>query len=86
MIARAMSDAQGDLLAGAALVEEARSPITNTSDPMMRALVDFSQGTLALCRGDLTRASSHLETALAEFSERVERTLEIGVLYPLGRR
>ena len=58
---------QGDLEAGAALVEEARTLAEQTTDPMMHALVAYADGTLALYSGDLPgRASSHLESALAD--------------------
>ncbi|BAH51966.1 protein kinase domain-containing protein [Rhodococcus opacus] len=82
--AAVMADVQGDLEAGAALVAEARSLTAHTSDPMMRALVSVADGTLALYSGDLPHACSHLETALAEFGSRGERTLETNVLYLLG--
>ncbi|MDI9979493.1 protein kinase [Rhodococcus sp. IEGM 1307] len=82
--ASAIADVQGDLDAGAALVEEARTLTAHTSDPVMRAYVGCSDGMLALYRGDLERACSQLEAALAEFSELRERTLETSVLYLLG--
>ena len=67
-----MANVQGDLQTGAALVEEARTLTAQTSDPMMRAFVACADGMLALYSGDLARACSRLETALAEFSERGE--------------
>ncbi|WAM12304.1 protein kinase domain-containing protein [Rhodococcus sp. JS3073] len=79
-----MTFAQGDLEAGTALVEEARTLTAHTSDPVMHAYVDCSDGMLALYRGDLARACSQLETALAEFTARKDRTLEVSILYPLG--
>ncbi|MFE5703964.1 protein kinase [Rhodococcus koreensis] len=79
-----MADAQGDLQAGTALVEEARTLTAQTTDLMMRAVVECADGMLALHSGDLGRARSHFETALAAFSGRGERTLETGVLYSLG--
>ncbi|MFE5700519.1 protein kinase [Rhodococcus koreensis] len=79
-----MADVQGDLQAGAALVEEARTLTAHTSDPMMRAVVDYADGMLAVCSGDLARACTHLESALAEFRTRGDRTLETSVLFPLG--
>jgi non-specific serine/threonine protein kinase len=51
---------------------------------MMRSLVAYAEGMLALYSGELESASSHLETALAEFAERGDRTLEVAVMYPLG--
>jgi len=82
--ASAIADVQGDLQAGAALVEEGRALTAHTSDPTMRALIDYADGLLALYSGDLARAYSYLETALVEFSRRTDRTLEVAVLYSLG--
>ncbi|EKT81638.1 protein kinase/ LuxR family transcriptional regulator [Rhodococcus opacus M213] len=79
-----MANVQGDLTAGAALVAEGRALTAHTSDPMMRALVAYGDGMLALYSGDLARASSDLETALTEFTARGDRTLEVAALYPLG--
>ncbi|RZL84481.1 MAG: tetratricopeptide repeat protein [Rhodococcus sp. (in: high G+C Gram-positive bacteria)] len=82
--ASVMANVQGDFHARTTIIEETRSLTAQTSDPMMRAFVVFADGMLALFSGDLVRARSHLETALAEFRERGDRTLEVGVLYPLG--
>ncbi|AII10883.1 protein kinase domain-containing protein [Rhodococcus opacus] len=79
-----MANAQGDLQAAAALVEEGRILTACTSDPMMLAFVAFAEGTLALYRGDLAQACSQLDSALAEFSARKDRTVETSVLYQLG--
>ncbi|MFE7417048.1 protein kinase [Rhodococcus sp. NPDC057529] len=82
--ASVMANVQGDLETGAALVAEGRTLAAQTTDPMMRAFVSFADGMLALLGGDPVRARAHLEPALAEFSERGERTLEVAALYPLG--
>ncbi|NHU44292.1 protein kinase [Rhodococcus sp. A14] len=82
--ASVMAETQGDLHTGAKLVEEGRTLIAATSDPMMRAFVANADGMLALYSGDLPRASLHLETSLAEFSARGQRTLETSTLYLLG--
>jgi non-specific serine/threonine protein kinase len=82
--ASVMAETQGDLHTGATLVEEGRTLIAATSDPMMRAFVANADGMLALYSGDLPRASSHLETSLADFSARGQRTLETSTLYLLG--
>ena len=79
-----MADVQGDFEASAALVEEGRVLTAQTGDSMMRALVDDADGMLALYIGDLPRAYSYLAAAVAEFSGRGYRTLEIGALCPLG--
>ncbi|HEY9311883.1 protein kinase domain-containing protein, partial [Williamsia sp.] len=82
--ASVMANVQGDLRAGAALVDEGRTLTAQTSDPMMRAFVSFADGMLGLYSGDPERARSHLETALAEFSERGDRRLEVAALHSLG--
>ncbi|MFD6061023.1 protein kinase domain-containing protein [Rhodococcus wratislaviensis] len=79
-----MANSQGDLEAGAALVAKAWTLTAHTSDPVLRAYSDCADGMLALYSGDLARACSHLESALAEFSARRDRTLETSLLYPLG--
>jgi len=79
-----MANVQGDRLAGAALVAKGHELTAQTSDPMIRALVSFADGMLALYSGDHKHASSHLETAVAEFSTHGDRTLEVAALYPLG--
>ncbi|RYH41426.1 MAG: tetratricopeptide repeat protein [Alcaligenaceae bacterium] len=66
------------------LVEEGRVLTAQTGDSMMRALVDNADGMLALYSGEPERAYPRLETALAEYSERGERTLETSILYSLG--
>ncbi|MFC9551515.1 protein kinase [Rhodococcus sp. NPDC056960] len=82
--ASVMANVQGDVNTGAARVEQGRALAAQTSDPLIRAFVSFTDGMLALLGGDLVRARSHLETALAEFSRQGDRTLEVAALYPLG--
>ncbi|PQP23389.1 protein kinase domain-containing protein [Rhodococcus opacus] len=82
--ASVMADVQGDIPAGTRLVEEARTLTAHTSDPMIRALVAYADGMLALYNSDVMRASSYLESAVVEFSERGERTLETSARYALG--
>jgi len=82
--ASVMAFAQGDLQTGTTLVDGMQALTAHTSDPIMRAYVAFADGMQALSRGDLARACSRLETALAEFTERKDRTLEVGALYALG--
>ena len=79
-----MADVQGNLEAGTVLVQDAHSLAKQTSDPLILALVACAEGQLVLYSGDLTRASSRLQFALAEFSKSGERALEISVLYGLG--
>ncbi|WP_420752484.1 ATP-binding protein, partial [Rhodococcus sp. O3] len=82
--ATVMASVQGDLQAAAGFVEAGRRLIAQTDDPVMRALVDAADGSLALHSGDLPHAISHLEAALAHFGGRGEPTREIGMLYSLG--
>lgn len=79
-----MADVQGNLKAGTVLVQEAHMLVKQSRDPLMLALVACAEGQLVLYSGDLTRASSRLEFALAEFSKSGERALELSVLYGLG--
>ncbi|MFC9356668.1 protein kinase [Rhodococcus sp. NPDC057014] len=74
----------GDLPAGAALVAQGRTIAAHTSDPMTHAFIDYAEGTLALLGGDLARACSYFERALAVFGTREDRTLETGALSMLG--
>ncbi|GAF49068.1 putative serine/threonine protein kinase [Rhodococcus wratislaviensis NBRC 100605] len=82
--ATVMANIQGDFQTCTALVEEGRARTTQTGDSMMRALIDDADGMLALYSGEPERAYPYLETALAEFNERGERTLETSALYFLG--
>ncbi|OYD61365.1 protein kinase domain-containing protein [Rhodococcus sp. OK302] len=75
---------QGDLLAATALVEEGRALAAQFTDPLIHALLDHAYGELALFRGDLPRAASHLEKALEVFDARGDLTLQVGVLHILG--
>jgi len=82
--ASVMANVQGDLETGAAFLEEGHRLTAETSDPMMRALVADADGMMALYNGDLPRARTQLEIALAGFSGGQERTFETSVLYVLG--
>ena len=82
--ASVMAFAQGDFGAGAVFTDEARTLSANNDDPLTLAFVAFADGIRALYEGDLTHAANRLETALVEFGERGERTVEIAALYPLG--
>ncbi|WP_213571296.1 protein kinase [Rhodococcus sp. USK13] len=75
---------QGDLHAGTTLVGQGRTLAAQTTDPMVRAFATVAEGRLGLLSGDLERARSLLESALAEFSERGHRGLEIATLITLG--
>jgi len=79
-----MANVQGDFQTATKLVHQGRSLIAQSSDRLMLALVDCAEGQLVLYRGDLTRASSLLESAVGEFSQDEESALEISVLYGLG--
>ncbi|QHE73264.1 protein kinase domain-containing protein [Rhodococcus sp. WAY2] len=82
--ASVLANVQGDLPTGATLIEQGRRLTAQTTDPLMRALVDAADGMFGLLSGNLQRARSHLETALTEFSERGDQALEVAVLITLG--
>ena len=82
--ASVMASTQGDLDAGAALVEEGHALTADTDDPVMRAVMSYADGMLALYSGNPDEAYPHLEAALAGFREHNERTPETSVPYPLG--
>ncbi|MGW0021654.1 protein kinase domain-containing protein [Rhodococcus sp. NPDC003382] len=82
--ATVMASVQGGLQAAAGFLETGRRLTAQTDDPLMRALVDAADGSLALHSGDLPHAVSHLEAALAHFRGRAEPTREVGMLYSLG--
>ncbi|GAF49074.1 protein kinase domain-containing protein [Rhodococcus wratislaviensis] len=82
--ASVMASMQGDLHAGAALVDEIHTLTADTSDPMRLAVVSYADGMLALYSGKPEDAYPHLETALAQVREHNERTPETSIPYPLG--
>jgi non-specific serine/threonine protein kinase len=75
---------QKDFENGTALVEEGRTLAEQSTDPLIHALVAYSDGTLALLRGDPRRAPSHLEHALETFATWTGHPLHVGALYMLG--
>ena len=79
-----MANIQGDFATGTALVEQGRMLAAQTTDPVIRAFVSFADGMLGLLSGDLEHACSHLESALAQFSESGGRRFEMEVLVALG--
>ncbi|MGV9949648.1 protein kinase domain-containing protein [Rhodococcus aetherivorans] len=82
--ASVMASVQGDLPAGTTMVAHGRTLAAQTTDPLIRAFVDAADGRLGVLRGDLDHARSHLESALAQFSARGDRTLETTALTTLG--
>ncbi|OOL31598.1 protein kinase, partial [Rhodococcus rhodochrous] len=82
--ASVMANVQGDIHAGTTLVEQGHTLAAQTTDPLARAFVSFADGRLGLLSGDFEHARSHLESALAQFSERGDRTLEVTALTALG--
>ncbi|MBV6762904.1 protein kinase domain-containing protein [Rhodococcus opacus] len=79
-----LAEVQGDLETAVASMEEGRVVAAQTSDPLILALIAYSDGTLALYRGDLARACPLLEAALAEFDQQANRTLRTSALYTLA--
>ncbi|MFD4179809.1 protein kinase [Rhodococcus sp. NPDC058514] len=82
--ASALAEVQGDLEAGAALVQEGRALAEMSTDPMVHALVAYADGIQAVFSGELTRACSRLESALETFGAGEDRHLHTGVLNMLG--
>ncbi|QIX53531.1 hypothetical protein [Rhodococcus sp. DMU1] len=82
--ASVMAGVQGDLPTGTTLVEHGRTLAAQTADPLMRAFVYSADGRLGVLSGDLDHARSRLESALAQFGARGDRTLEITALTTLG--
>lgn len=82
--ASAVAGVLGDLQSGAALVKEGRALTSGSDDPMMRALIDYADGLLALYSGDPQHAHPLLDAARSEFSRHTVRTFEVAVLYSLG--
>ncbi|MGW3482987.1 protein kinase domain-containing protein [Rhodococcus indonesiensis] len=82
--ASVMASVQGDLPTGTTMVAHGRTLAAQTTDPLIRAFVDAADGRLGVLRGDLDHARSRLESALAQFSERGDRALEITALTTLG--
>ena len=60
-----MAVMQGDVSAGAALVEEGRALAEQTATPMNQSLIAYADGVVAMFRGDLESAASSLEHAVA---------------------
>ncbi|MDV7352804.1 protein kinase [Rhodococcus oxybenzonivorans] len=79
-----LAELQGDIPTGTALVEEGRALAEQSTDPMVHALVAYSDGMLALFSGNPGRAPSLLHSALETFSSRKNHPLDIGALHMLG--
>ncbi|KAF0958011.1 protein kinase domain-containing protein [Rhodococcus sp. T7] len=82
--ASVLAEVQGDLPAGAALIEEGRMLATQTGDPMMAAFVDYADAILALYDRDLARACAHFEGALPVVDAGDNRVLQTGARSMLG--
>ncbi|MDI9954232.1 protein kinase [Rhodococcus sp. IEGM 1305] len=78
-----LAELQGDLSAGAALVEEGRRLAEQTTDAVSHAYIEYADGLLALFRGDPTRACARLESAGTVFGTQ-EDVSHVGVLHRLG--
>ncbi|MFC9835482.1 protein kinase [Rhodococcus sp. NPDC127530] len=82
--ASVLAEVQGDLEAGAALVDEGLALAEQSTDPMIQALIAYADGILAIFGGDLARACSRLESAIETFGRREDRTLQTGATNMLG--
>ncbi|MDI9937616.1 protein kinase [Rhodococcus sp. IEGM 1351] len=80
----ALAAMQKDFETGTALVEEERTLAEQSTDPLIHALVAYSDATLALLSGDPRRAPARLERALEMFGTRTGHPLHVGALYLLG--
>jgi non-specific serine/threonine protein kinase len=78
-----MAEVQGDMDAGAALVEEGRVLAARITDPLTHAYVAHADGILAVFSGDMPRACARLERALELFGPG-EDAPQIAVLNMLG--
>ncbi|BAH52108.1 protein kinase domain-containing protein [Rhodococcus opacus] len=78
-----LAELQGDLSAGAALVEEGSRLAEQTTDAMSHAYIAYADGLLALFSGDPVRACSRLDSARAFFGNRDDAS-HVGVLHRLG--
>ncbi|TSD40249.1 protein kinase [Rhodococcus sp. KBS0724] len=79
-----LAELQGELPIGVARVQEGRALAARSADPVIHAVVAYSDGVLALFSGDLRRASSCLHHALATFGSWDGHLLHIGALHMLG--
>lgn len=79
-----LAELQGDLVTGAALVEESRALAQSAKDPLLDARVDHAAGLLALYSGDLDRACTHLERALVVFDAEHHLSQHVWILVMLG--
>ena len=79
-----LAELQGEIPVGVALVAQGRVLAEQSTDPMIHAMVAYSEGVLALFSGDPPRASSYLQRALVTFSARRGHLLHIGALHMLG--
>ncbi|MFI6953998.1 protein kinase [Nocardia sp. NPDC050408] len=79
-----MAAVQGNLEYAATLVEQARTLAEQDPAPTTKALAASAEGVLALFRGELDRAVSVLEPALAVFESNIRGHLYISTLSDLG--
>ena len=82
--ASVLANVQGDLHAVTTLLEDVRALAAQTTDPLICAFASSTDGTLGLLAGNLERARTRLESALAQFSELRDRAFELSVLISLG--
>ncbi|MCZ4589073.1 protein kinase domain-containing protein [Rhodococcus opacus] len=82
--ASVLAEVQGDLQAGAALVDEGLALAEQSTDAMIEALAAYSDGILAIFGGELGRACSRLEDALDTFRARQNLPLQTGATNMLG--
>ena len=79
-----LAEAQGDVVAGTALVAEGRALAEHTDDPTIEAYVAYAEGVLALFAGDLPRARARLEAAALNSRSRGHSAQLLKALMLLG--
>ncbi|WP_027500674.1 ATP-binding protein [Rhodococcus sp. UNC363MFTsu5.1] len=75
---------QGDIEAGAALIEQAGEIAEVLDDPAVRALVTHGVGQLAVCSGDLPLAVTSFDAALTTFRADGNTLLELATVLGLA--
>ncbi|WP_433678247.1 protein kinase domain-containing protein [Nocardia sp. CA-119907] len=79
-----MAAVQGDLPAVAVLVRTGRKLIEPTTDPLIRAHIDFADGILALFSGNPSDAHPYLEKAVQVYAERGDLLFRVHAITLLG--
>ncbi|MFD6392100.1 protein kinase [Nocardia sp. NPDC060259] len=79
-----MAAVQGDLPAAAVVVREGRTLTEQTTDPLIRAHIDFADGVVALFDRNLDSARRYLEKAIGVYAQRGDVLFQIDAGTNLG--